>query len=397
MGTTKVCTLMADVSSARPEILGVGICPSQGLRRGVVIDVQSAVEAIAASLRRAEQQSGFKAISAFVGIACAHILSSNNHAVVAVRRPNSVISAEDVERVIDGARVIQLPPDQEILHVIPHHFVVDGMDGIRDPVGMVGRRLEIEANIVTGPVTSIHNLVRCVESVDLELDGLVLEPLAAGQAVLTDEERELGSMVVDVGGGTTDAAVFRDGAVVHACVIPVGGHQISNDLAFGLRATLAVAEELKIRHGSTISRARPEGETVSAPAYGRDDNQLIEQRTIAEIIDARLAETFELVRTEIARAGFGESYPAGVVVTGGSAQITGAPALASEVFGVPARLGAPTGLHGLADAVRGPAFSTSVGLLAWGREQLPPASTRLPQGVALFGHGLMTWLRNFFP
>jgi cell division protein FtsA len=364
----------------------------------VIVDVQAAVEAIGTSLRRAEQQSGFKAISAFVGIAGAHIESTNNHAIVAVRHSDSVVSSDDVARVIDGARIIQLPPDQEILHVIPHHYVVDGMDGIKDPVGMVGHRLEVEANIVTGSTTSIHNLVRCVESVDVELDGLVLEPLAAGQAVLSEQEREHGSMVIDMGGGTTDAAVFRDGSVVHAVVLPVGGHQISNDLAFGLRASLASAEELKIRYGSTISHARPEGETVALSGYGQEENQPVEQRTLAEIIDARLAETFELVQAQVARAGFGEDYSAGVILTGGSAQIPGSPALASEIFGVPSRLGFPLGVHGLADAVRSPAFSTSVGLLAWGREQLVPGDEWRGSGqLGRVATTLRAWLRNFFP
>ncbi len=398
IGTTKVCTLIADVGGINAEILGAGITPSQGLRKGVIVDVQAAAEAIATSLRRAEQQSGFKAISAFVGIAGAHIDSTNNHAIVAIRHSDSVVSADDVARVIDGARIIQLPADQEILHVIPHHYVLDGTDGIRDPVGMVGHRLEVEANIVTGAATSIHSLVRCVESVDVELDGLVLEPLAAGQAVLSEQERELGCLVIDMGGGTTDAAVFRDGSVVHAVVLPVGGHQISNDLAFGLRTPLAAAEELKIRYGSTISHARPEGETVPLPGHGHDDIQQIEQRTVAEIVDARLAETFELVQSHLARAGFGDDYSAGVVLTGGSAQIAGAPSLASEVFGVPARLGIPLGVHGLADAVRSPAFSTSVGLLAWGREQLAPSDEWPGSGqLERLGATLKTWIRNFFP
>lgn len=397
VGTTKICTLIGDVSGPVPEVLGVGICPSQGLRKGVVIDVQAASEAIAASLRRAEQQSGFKAISAFVGISGAHIFSNNSHAVVAVHKPNGVISADDVARVIEGARVIQLPADQEVLHVIPHHFVVDGMDGIREPVGMVGRRLEVEATIMTGSMTSIHNLVRCVESVDLELDGLVLEPLAAGAAVLSDDERELGGMVIDIGGGTTDAAVFRDGAVVHACGLPVGGHQVSNDLAVGLRATLPVAEELKMHHGSTLAYARPIGETIFIPAYGREDGQPIEQRTVAEIIDARIAETFELLREQLIEAGFADAFPAGVVLTGGSAQIPGAPALASEMFAVPARLGVPLALRGLADAVRGPAFSASVGLLTWGREQLLPPPPTTKRGLGRIPATFQAWLRNFLP
>jgi cell division protein FtsA len=391
-----VCTLIADMATGAPEILGVGISPSQGLRKGVVVDVQGAVSAIESSLRRAEQQSGFKAMSALVGIAGSHVLSTNSHAVVAVRNPDGVISNEDVGRVIDGARIIQLPPDQEILHVVPRHFVVDGMDGIHHPAGMVARRLEVEANIVTASMTSIHNLVRCIEAVGVELDALVLEPLAAGAAVLSEAERDMGCMVIDIGGGTTDAAVFRDGSLIHSFILPVGGHQLTNDLAVGLRATFSVAEEIKIRYGLTTERAI-EGKTIAVPAYGREDGQPIDLRLIAEIIEARLAETFELIDQEMTRAAFRDAYPAGVVLTGGSSQIAGVAALASEIFGVPARIGAPSGLRGLADAVRGPAFSTSVGLLIWGGEQLSLAVEPRGKGrIARTGATLKTWLANFF-
>jgi len=396
VGTTKVCTLIADVTGDVPEILGVGIAPSQGIRKGVVVDAQAAVEAMDASLRRAEQQSGFKALSAFVGIAGAHILSTNSHAVVAVRHPDRAISLEDVARVIDGARVIQLPPDQEIIHVLPQHFVVDGMNGIKDPIGMVGRRLEIEANVVTGALTSIHNIMRCVEAIDVELDALVLQPLAAGRAVLSDEEQDFGAMVIDLGGGTTDAAVFSEGTLIHSCTVPVGGSQISNDLAFGLRVSFPAAEELKIRHGSTIAQARGEGQAVPVSSYDWDAGQQVEQRVVAEIIDARLAETFEMVQVHMQRAGLGEGYPAGVVLTGGTALIPGATALAAEVFGVPARLGVPHRLGGLADTIRGPAYAATVGLLDWGREQLVASSH--PQGksgISRVGAALKAWLRNF--
>lgn len=380
-----------------PEILGAGISPSQGLRKGVVVDVQAAVDAIAGSLQRAEQQSGFKAMSALVGIAGSHIMSTNSHAIVAVRHPDNVISSEDVARVIDGAQIIQLPADQEILHVIPRHFVVDGMDGIKDPVGMVGRRLEIEANIVTGSMTSIHNVERCLDAVEIERDAFILDPLAAGWAVLLEEERDLGSMVIDIGGGTTDAAVFRDGSLLHSYILPVGGNQISNDLAFALRATFPVAEELKIRSGSTMSHVRRDGEVLSVPAYGRDEPQPIEQRMVAEIIDARLAETFELIRDQMIQAGFGDAYPGGVILTGGSSQIPGSAALASEIFGTSARIGVPQRLRGLADAVRSPAFSTSVGLLLWGQTQLTSASQpRGGKSLSTLGASLKAWVRNFF-
>ena len=397
VGTTKVCALIAEVSGEMPEILGVGICPSQGLRKGDVVDVQSAVEAIGTALHRAEQQSGFKATNAFVGIAGSHIMSTNSHAIVAIRHPDNVVSEEDVVRVIDGARVILLPAEQEILHVVPHHFVVDSMDGIKDAVGMVGRRLEVEANIVTGAITSIHNLRRCIESVGVELDDLVLEPLAAGRAVLTESERDFGVMVVDIGGGTTDAAVFNDGSVVHACVLPVGGNQVTNDLAFGLRATFPTAEEIKIRFGCTLAAVRGHEEPITVPAYGHDERQCIDRRTLAEIIDARLAETFELLQDRIAQAGYADAFPSGIVLTGGSAQIPGTVNLAGEIFRVPARLGSPQSMTGLADAVRSPAFAASVGLLSWGGDQLGPAHERgAGPGFGRLGTSLTTWFRNFF-
>ena len=361
----------------------------------MVVDVQAAIESMSASLQRAEQQSGFKAMSAYVGIAGGHIQSTNSHSVVPIRSAETIVSTEDVNRALEGARVIPLPVDQEILHVVPHHFVVDGMDGIRDPVGMVGRRLEVEATIVTASTISIQNLRRCVKSIGIELDDLVLEPLAAGQVVLTPEERDFGVTVIDIGGGTTDAAVFHDGSVVHSCILPVGGNQISNDIAFGFRSTFPFAEELKIRYGSTVSHARADGEMVSVAPLGADVASMVEQRTLAEIIDARLAETLELVQSDIARAGYSDCYPSGIVLTGGSSQIAGATTLAREVFGVPARLGVPLRLNGLTDTVRGPAFATSIGLLAWGQEQLV-ASHRTPTGLGKLGHSFKAWLRNFF-
>lgn len=379
-----------------PEVLGVGVSPSQGIRKGVVVDVHAAAEAIAASLHRAEQQSGFKAISAFVGVADPHVLSTNNHAVVAVRHPDNVVLPEDVNRVIEAARIVQLPADQEILHVIPRYFVVDGVDGIRDPVGMIGRRLEVEANIVTGSTTSIRNLTRCIESVGVELDAIVLQPVAAGRAVLSDAERDIGAMVIDMGGGTTDVAIFRDGGVVHVCSLPIGGYQLTNDLAVGLRTTFPIAEELKIKYGSTIKHARPDGEMVTIRTGDREPAYQVDQRMIAEILDARLAETFEVLLENLTKAGFQDSYPAGIALAGGAAQIPGTAELATEVFGAPAVLGRPRLLRGLVDTIRGPAFATSVGLLIWGEEHIePPAENGVPGSLSRIGSTVRTWLRNF--
>ncbi|MBI4214198.1 MAG: cell division protein FtsA [Chloroflexi bacterium] len=394
IGSTKVCTLIADVGGEQPEVLGVGICPSQGIRKGIVVDVQAAANTVSTSLRRAEQQSGFKAMRVFLGVTGAHISSTNTRAVVAVRDPSNVIGPDDVSRVIDVARVIQLPADQEILHVIPHHYIVDGTDEILDPTGMLGRRLEIEATIITGSTTPIHNLMRCIESAEVEADGLVLEPLAAGRAVLSAAERDAGALVVDMGGGTTDAAIFRDGRIVHACVLPVGGYQLDNDLAFGLRTALPVAEEIKIRHGSTLEHVVRRGERIHIEAYGRNEGQDVEQYRVAEIIDARLAETLELLGSAIDSAGFGGAFPAGVVLTGGCSLIAGAPSLASEILQAPARVGMPENLMGLADAIRSPSFAASAGLLEWGKDQLVPPS-RNGEGAPGPLDGLRAWLRSF--
>lgn len=393
MGTTKICALIAEVAGAIPEILGAGLCPSQGVRRGLVVDIEEASTAIGVALRRAEEQSGFKVMSAFVGISGHHILSTRSYASVSIRHPHGVISPADVARVTERARIVQLPADQEILHVLPWTFAIDGLGGVQEPVGLVGRRLEVEANIVTGSVTPIHNVIRCVESLGVDLDAVVLGPLAAGWAVLSVLERDVGALVIDFGGEATGAALFRGGGMLHAWALPVGGAHVTNDLAFGLRTSFAVAEELKIRHGSTVARARPEGEGM--PVKGTDGTELwIDQRTIADIIDARISETFELVQAEMARGGFGEAYPAGVVVTGGSALLPGTSELAADIFGVPARIGWPGEVKGVVDEVRTPDAAAAVGLLAWGREQIRESEPTMASGPARLVAGIVAWLRD---
>ena len=268
IGTTKVCTLIADVTGQVPQILGVGICPSQGLRHGVVVDVHAAAEAIVISLRRAEQQSGLKALSAYVGVAAGGTTSVASRAGGPIRSPDGAITPFDVTNVLTEAQNLRLAPDQHVLHVLPHHFVVDGIEGIKNPVGMIGRRLEVVANVVTGSATAISSLTRCVETMNILLDGLVPESLAAGRAVLSEEEAEAGVLVIDVGGGTSDAAIFHGGNLIYNCSVPVGGNQISSDLAYGLRAVYGAAEELKLRHGSTMSQAGARGEMVPVSSFG---------------------------------------------------------------------------------------------------------------------------------
>jgi cell division protein FtsA len=402
VGTTKVCTLIAAVSPEdQLEIIGAGITPSRGMRRGVVVDVDDAVQAISASVQKAEQQSGYKIMSAFVGISGAHISSTNSHGVVAVRRTDNVITEDDIERALEAAKVVNMPHDREVIHVVPRHFVIDGQEGINNPAGMLGRRLEVETTVVTGTQTAIHNLSRCIEQVGVGIDALVVQPIAAGEAVLTTAEKDMGVALVDVGGGTTDAGVFVDGSISYIAAVPVGGNHISNDIAVGLRTPFMAADEIKIRHGYAISEAIEEDRVIDIASYDAGDGEPISRRELAQIIEARLEETFELVRESLERGGFEVTrsgrdggVPGGIVLVGGTAQLQGIRRLAQEVFNTSVRIGTPTGMFGLVESISNPAYAASVGLLKWGVAQSDDYGG--PGGDGAFAR-LRDWLRSFFP
>jgi cell division protein FtsA len=402
VGTTKVCTLIAAVSPEdQLEIIGAGITPSRGMRRGVVVDVDDAVQAISASVQKAEQQSGYKIMSAFVGISGAHISSTNSHGVVAVRRTDNVITDDDIERALEAAKVVNMPHDREVIHVVPRHFVIDGQEGINNPAGMLGRRLEVETTVVTGTQTAIHNLSRCIEQVGVGIDALVVQPIAAGEAVLTTAEKDMGVALVDLGGGTTDAGVFVDGSISYIAAVPVGGNHISNDIAVGLRTPFMAADEIKIRHGYAISEAIEEDRVIDIASYDAGDGGPVSRRALAEIIEARLEETFELVRDSLERGGFevGRSgrdggIPGGIVLVGGTAQLQGIRRLATDVFGTSVRIGTPTGMFGLVESISNPAFAASIGLLKWGLSQADDFGGSSGDGI---GARLKEWLRSFFP
>ncbi len=396
VGTTKVCSLIAAISPEdQLEIIGAGITPARGLRRGVVVNVDEAAQAISASVHKAEQQSGFKIMSAFVGISGAHISSTNSHGVVAVRRSDNVVTEDDIDRALEAAKVVNMPQDREVIHVVPRHFVIDGQEGINNPAGMLGRRLEVETTVVTGTQTAIHNLSRCIEQVGVGIDALVIQPIAAGEAVLTTAEKDLGVALVDLGGGTSDVGVFVDGSVAYVGSVPVGGNHISNDIALGLRTPFTSADELKIRHGYALSEAIEEDSMIDVASFDAGDGTPISKRELSEIVEARLEETFDFVREQLGRAGFEESMPAGVVLVGGTAQLQGIRRLAAEVFGTPVRLGTPTGMFGLVESVSSPAYAASVGLLKWGLVQADDfgvgGNADGPVGRA------RDWLRSFFP
>ncbi|HVC31979.1 MAG TPA: cell division protein FtsA [Chloroflexota bacterium] len=366
-GSTKVTTLIAEVSrNSHVHVIGVGVAPSRGLRKGVVINIDETVESITASVEKAERVSGYKVASAFVGIAGAHVASLNNRGVVAVTNPDRTITDDDVARAIEAAQVINVPSNREILHTIPRHFIVDGQEGVRNPVAMQGYRLDVETHIVTGAVTAIQNLTKCVDRVGIDVEQIVLQPLAASEAVLTEEEKEMGVALVDVGGGTTEVAVFIDGSIWHTGVLSVGGNHITNDIAVRLRTPFAEADELKIQYAHALIGDVDPHEMIDVTTFGRSQVESVPRRQICEVAEARLQETLQLVQTEIKRSGYEGLLPAGVVLVGGTAQLSGIVDLASELLQLPVRQGVPRGVHGLVDTLEGPAYASSVGLILWG-------------------------------
>ncbi len=401
VGTTKICVLVGELDrDGKLNIVGVGTCPSQGLRRGVVVNIEETVTSIAAALDRAERLSGKKIMSAYIGIAGSHIASENSKGFVAISPSQRDIVQNDISRAIEVARAIALPGNREVIHVIPRGYVVDGQEGIKNPIGMSGFRLEVETHIITGAVSSIQNLIKCVHKAQVEIEDLVLEPLASSEAVLADGETDLGVALVDIGGGTTDIAVFADGAIWHSVVLPIGGNLITNDIAIGLRLPFAVAEELKVTYGHGDPATIADDDMIDLSHFMPDCLDLVPRKLLAEIIQARVEELFDMVHEEIKKSGYDGLLPAGLVITGGCAELPGVLEIAGKTLDLPARIGSPLGLHGLADSISRPAYATAVGLLLWGlrhtslfieEEQLEE------QESANFFSRLGQWLRAFIP
>ena len=399
-GTTKVTTLIGEVArSGDVNIIGYGIGPSAGMKKGMVANIDQTVNSIAASIEKAERLSGYKISSAFVGVGGSHITSQNSRGVVAVSGHRREVSREDVGRATDAAKAVQVPSNRELLHVIPRGFIVDGQDGIKDPLGMSAVRLEVDTHIVAGAATSVQNLSKCITQANVQIDELVINSIAAAEAVLTDTEKDLGVLVADIGGGTTDIAIFADGAIYHSAVLPVGGINVTNDVAIGLRTSLNLAEEIKIRHGTAnLADVQPE-ELLNVAVLGEEDGQTIQRKKLSEIIEARMGEIYQLIHEEVKRSGHGGMLPAGAVLTGGGARLNGAAELGREVLQMPVRIGSPQGVGGLMDQLGNPAFATPIGLLVWGANHLgaePIGYTPSPSLSGGMGR-VMDWLRGLFP
>ena len=401
VGTTKICAV---IGRPKPggglDVIGVGSAPSRGLRRGVVVNIDSTVEAIKQAVADAEQMAGIDVSRVWAGVAGGHIRSLNSRGVVAISGREREVSAADVERAVEAARAINVPQDREIIHVLPQTFAVDDADGVREPIGMSGVRLEVEVHIVTAAVTSVQNVVRAVNRAGLTVQDVVLEPIASAEAVLFPDEKELGVVLIDIGGGTTDMALFRDGAIWHTAIIPLGGDHITNDVAVGLRTPMADAEDLKKRYGCAVTAMVPAEETVDVPSVGGRKARQLSRQVLSEIIQPRVEEIVTLVARELTRAGFQDAATAGIVVTGGTSIMEGIPELAEAIFDQPVRRGVPGDIGGLADVVRSPIHATAVGLALHGARRPAGVGAQLDPNdnafLARIGRRLAGWFGEIF-
>jgi len=397
IGTSKVVTVVGELTAENTlEVIGIGSNPSRGLKRGVVVNIESTVQSIQRAVEEAELMAGCEINTVYAGIAGSHVRSLNSHGIVAIR--DKEVSRSDVDRVIDAARAVAIPADQRILHVLPQEFLIDSQEGIREPVGMSGIRLEAKVHLVTGAVSAAQNIVKCVQRCGLEVEDVVLEQLASSYSVLTEDEKDLGICLVDTGGGTTDIAVFRGGAIQHTAVIPIAGDQVTNDIAVSLRTPTQYAEEIKIKYACALSQLANPDETIEVPSVGDRPPRRLARQTLAEVVEPRYEELFSLVRDELRRSGFEELIAAGIVLTGGSAKMEGAVELAEEIFHVPVRLGLPQYVEGLVDVVRNPIFATAVGLLLYGKETAEAQAQVSATKVGVFGvfDRMKAWFQGNF-
>ncbi len=397
IGTSKVLVIVVEVGpEGAMEVIGVGHHPARGLRKGVVANIESTVQSIQRAVEEAELMAGCQIYSVYAGIAGAHISSINSHGVVAIK--DNEVTESDIERVIDAAKAMAIPNDQRILHVMPQDFIIDGQDGIREPVGMCGVRMEAKVHMITGAVSAAQNIVKCIRRCGLEVDDIILEQIASSEAVLTEDERELGVCMIDIGGGTTDIAIFTEGAIRHTAVIPIAGDQVTNDIAVAFHTPTQAAEDIKKKYGCTLVQLVDEGQTIETPSMGGRPPRALSRRNLAEIIEPRIEELLLLIQAEIRKSGFEEVIGSGIVLTGGSSRIEGMMDLAEEIFHLPVRQGLPNYQGSLSEVIRNPIYSTGIGLAQFGhanRSQLQMRSTK-PSAVSSMMERMKSWFRGSF-
>jgi len=400
LGTTKVSVIVAEQTEDGVDIIGIGSVPSNGLKKGVVVNIDATVRAIKQAIEQAETMSGIKINTVYAGIAGSHVTGFNKEGVAAIS--NREVTQADVDRVLEQAKAIPLPSDRQVLHVLPQEFLVDGHDGIPEPIGMSGVRLEARCHLVTAASHAVENIIKCAERVNLHVAEVVLEPLASAFAVLSADEREIGVALIDIGGGTTDLIIYVNGAVVHTTVIPIGGLNLTNDVASGLRTPVAEAERIKIKYGCALTSMVDDEETIEVPSVGGRGPRVLPRRVLAEIIEPRVEEIFQAVKHVIHESGYVDMLPSGVVITGGSTLLDGMPEMAEQVLGLPVRRGAPVGVGGLMDVVKSPSYATGVGLVKYGAEQLRQQKVTTaevmvdmppPRGI---GSRIGEWFREVF-
>ncbi len=402
IGTSKVVAIVAaPVLDAGPndnalEIIGLGSHPARGMKKGVVVNIESTVQSIQRAVEEAELMAGCQIHSVYAGIAGSHIRSLNSHGTVAIR--DKEVTQGDIERVLDAAKAVHFPGDQQLLHVMPQEYIIDNQEGIREPIGMSGVRLEAKVHLITGAVSAAQNISKCIERCGLTVDGIILEQMASSYSVLEQDEKELGVCLVDIGGGTTDIAIYIDGAIRHTAVIPIAGDQVTNDIAVALRTPTQYAEEIKMKYACALTQLAREDETIEVPSVGDRPPRQLARQTLAEVVEPRYEELLMLVQAELRRSGFEELLAAGVVLTGGSSKMEGVIELAEEVFHLPVRLGLPQHVGGLVEAVRNPIHATGVGLLLFGNksEVSGQSETKMGSGFKEMLARMKSWFQGNF-
>lgn len=394
IGTSKVAAIVGELSSeGHIEVIGIGSTVSRGLKKGVVVNLESTVQSIQRAIEEAELMAGCQIKSVFAGIAGSHIRSLNSHGVVAIK--DKEVTQYDIDRVIDSARAVAVPADQKILHILPQEFIIDLQDGIKEPIGMSGIRLEARVHMVTGSVSASQNIIKCIRRCGLEVEDIVLEQLASCNSVLTEDEKELGVCLIDIGGGTTDIAIFAEGAIKHTAVIPIAGDQVTNDIAVALRTPTVNAEEIKRNYACALTQLASVDGVIEVPSIGDRPPRKISTQNLAEIIEPRYEELMLLVQSELRRSGYEELIAAGIVLTGGSSKVRGLIELAEEIFHMPVRMGVPQNVSGLTEVVKNPIHSTGVGLLMYGKEHQGGIRSIDPEGLGFFAK-VKSWFQGNF-